>query len=370
MLHAQCWDTAAIKPAALGDAQAKNGKVYGNPVGTLGALGVLVPLGRNLFETILLNTEILDDGLPTGDLPPWRLEPQTATWTERAPRGPIDLLTWRSRRIRLIPTQQNKEAVIKHALVTGGDRLLASQDLEPHTAWARRDTKSEFKPKRHAPGRSAWEGLTALISLSQDGPSQTAQTSHLLEQISGRAREYVEPSYPLRVLAVGLNYGNKSAVVDSCISDVIPLPVASLRAEAAEVKAFLEELVDATRRLSYVLNRLARDLRIASGEDDQLKVGRSAGERFVHLIDPAVRRILVALQSHPDQTASARAAWRTIARYSARNIADELCKSVPPSAYQIKRKDGKLAPNAALAEMSFRREVRRVLPEEPEEVGQ
>ncbi|WP_067634938.1 type I-E CRISPR-associated protein Cse1/CasA, partial [Actinomadura latina] len=36
LLHAQCWDTAAIKTGAVGDPMVKSGKTTGNPTGPLG----------------------------------------------------------------------------------------------------------------------------------------------------------------------------------------------------------------------------------------------------------------------------------------------------------------------------------------------
>lgn len=77
LLHAQCWDTAAIKTGAVGDPQAAKGnKTTGNPTGPLGQLGVIVPTGRTLYETLLLNTPVLADGLDPADRPQW-------AWPER-----------------------------------------------------------------------------------------------------------------------------------------------------------------------------------------------------------------------------------------------------------------------------------------------
>lgn len=112
LLHAQCWDTAAIKTGAKDDEQAKKGKTTGNPTGPLGQLGVILPEGRTLYETLLLNTLVSWDAKAAGnaagvgreDYPQWQSpEPHTSSWRKRPAAGPLDTLTWQSRRIRLVP---------------------------------------------------------------------------------------------------------------------------------------------------------------------------------------------------------------------------------------------------------------------------
>jgi CRISPR-associated endonuclease Cas3-HD len=60
VLSAQCWDTAAIKTGAVGDEKkVRAGKTMGNPTGPLGQLGVVIPLGDTLFETLMLSVPIV-----------------------------------------------------------------------------------------------------------------------------------------------------------------------------------------------------------------------------------------------------------------------------------------------------------------------
>lgn len=109
LLATHCWDTAAIKSGAVGDPEVRAGKTTGNPTGPLGQLGVVVPLGRSLAETILLNLRIIPQGLRGGDRPQWRAEPSTAAWRRRPSLGDLDLLTWQSRRMRLIPERGDRD---------------------------------------------------------------------------------------------------------------------------------------------------------------------------------------------------------------------------------------------------------------------
>lgn len=122
-LYLQCWDTAGIKTGAQGDPQAKGGKTTGNPVAPLGRLGVVVPIGRNLFETLMLNTPIVADGLHPDDAPHWRSPVQIPEWSKRAPKGLLDNLTWQARRVRLVPEEIDGRVVVRSVVITGGDRL-------------------------------------------------------------------------------------------------------------------------------------------------------------------------------------------------------------------------------------------------------
>ena len=69
LLNTQCWDTARSIAGASGDSQVRDGKTTGNPVGPLGRLGVVLPTGRSLFETLMLNTPVVPDGLHPDDAP-------------------------------------------------------------------------------------------------------------------------------------------------------------------------------------------------------------------------------------------------------------------------------------------------------------
>ncbi|WP_242423541.1 type I-E CRISPR-associated protein Cse1/CasA, partial [Frankia sp. EI5c] len=242
LLAAHCWDTAAIKSGAAGDPQAKAGKTTGNPTGPLGQLGVVVPMGATLFDTLMLNLPTLPAGARrSDDCPQWRSpESATASWQVRAARGRLDLLTWQARRVRLIPEADAAVpggVVVRRVVLCAGDRLDGPvHDLEPHTAW--RQVKEPKKgdppvrPVRHQPGRAAWRGLAGLLAVH--GPTaEKVSAPALMQQVADlQADGYVPEDFPLRVLTVGVSYGTQSAVVDDVIVDEIPLPVAALAADS------------------------------------------------------------------------------------------------------------------------------------------
>lgn len=370
LLHTHCWDTAAIKTGAVGDPRAKGGKTTGNPTGPLGQLGVVVPLGRSLFETLMLNTPIRADGLPRGDRPQWCGEPQEPSWAERGPLGLLDLFTWQARRVRLFPSDSPDGVVVREVIVAAGDRLIADPDLEPHTAWALnpkpKSGEPPRRPRRLRAGRSAWQGLDSLLALDppEDG---TVETSDLLR----RAADLIDvlgENYPLNVLTTGVIYGSQWAVVDHVVVDNIPLPVIALRRDA-DVRETLVTVVAQVDQLTRAINDLAADLRRAAGGDP---VPWDRGQRpeleLIHQLDPYVRRLLAGLQREPHREAEGIDAWQRTAYRTVRGLADRLLDALPPSAFAGRRDERDRVHRPANAERVFLLRVASALPR-PEGTG-
>jgi CRISPR system Cascade subunit CasA len=372
LLHTHCWDVAAIKSGAVGDPQVKAGKTTGNPTGPLGQLGVIVPVGRTLYETLLLNLPILYDGLDPADRPQWAAEePAVAQWSTRPARGVLDLMTWQSRRIRLVPVETPQGTRITRVVVAAGDRLEGgTPEFEPHTAWTcTARPKAGQRPqrtRRHFSGRSAWRGLDALLALALPSDGEGPYTSVLLRQLGDlEAEGYLEPAYPLSLETYGLEYGNQSAVVENAITDSLPLPVAALAAENAHVRNALLEAVSQADRLGRAVDRLLIDLRRAGGGD---ALPRDKGERpsqlLLHTLDPVVRRLFVGLRGVGDDIdllEQGMTAWEETAWSTAEALAELQLAAAPPSAFGGRvTNDGTF--RTAVAERGFRNALYATLP--------
>jgi len=365
LLHTHCWDTAAIKTGAEGDPRVKRGKTTGNPTGPLGQFEAVIPMGRSLFDTLLLNTPIHPDGLPAGDRPQWRADPADATWEERPPHGLLDLLTWQSRRIRLFPSHGADGPVVREVLVCAGDRLEANHDLEPHAAWRRnprpRANQAPVTPRRPRAGRRAWQGLDALLALNPP-PDGEAEASALIRQASDLL-EVLGEDYPLRVLTTGVLYGNQSAVVDHVVADLMPLPVAALRQEQAAWE-LLVGVVTQTHYLSTALNGLHAELRRArGGEPVPWDRGQRPDAELLQRLDLQVRRLLTGLQEQPEREEEAEWAWQEAAHREVWRLAERMLDAVPPTAF-AGREDpaGNRVHRPANAEAFFRAQVAKTLP--------
>ncbi|MFD7713505.1 type I-E CRISPR-associated protein Cse1/CasA [Streptomyces sp. NPDC059786] len=359
LLHTHCWDTAAIKTGAVGDPKAKAGKTTGNPTGPLGQLGVTLLAGTTLFETLLWN---LPAGAPptSSDLPQWRrrepADPRsagTAQWQERAPEGLLDLWTWQSRRIRLIPETTEEGVRVTRVLVAAGDRMPYTPETEPHTMWrleptaGRKTDKGKNaaarprRPVRLQPGKAAWRGLDALLAperQSREAGERTSgfATSKLLDQ-AGALTPDLGATYPLRVELSGISYGNQSAVIDDIMFDALPLPLAALDADS-DVRAALLEVADQAEQLATAVNHLSADLRRALGtEPIPWDKGQRPGELVLHALDPLVRRLLAGMRTIEaadlERIEAGQLAWEQLAWRLSWEIADRLLQAVPVSAF-------------------------------------
>lgn len=367
LLSTHCWDTAAIKSGAVGDPQVKAGKTTGNPNGPLGSLGVVIPMGATLFETILLNTPIVSQGLDRDDRPQWRRAVATPEWAVRPARGLLDLLTWQSRRIRLLPdTDEQGRTVVRHVVLTAGDRLtVLPEAVEPHTAWRQVDHPRPGNPPRwpirHQPGRAAWRGMAALLTTRPEATDKVS-TAAMLDQLGNlRAEGRVPEDLRLQVLTVGLSYGNQSAVIEDVMSDTLPLPVAAL-ADGSPARELLLQVADQAERLRMAANDLGDDLRRAGG-GDKLPWDRSLrlGEELVHEFTPVVRRMLAGLQREPHRWAEARQAWKATARRLALAAAEPAIVAAPPTAFLGRPRSEAFSYRTSVAEARYRRAINAVL---------
>lgn len=352
LLHVHCWDTASIKTGAEGDPQAKNGKTTGNPTGPLGQLGVVVPTGATLYETLLLNTPVLPDGLEAGDRPQWAWDerpaslgcksPAAPTWSERPTSGLLDLLTFQARRVRLFTCETEQGLRVNRVIVSAGDRLARTPQYEPHTAWQHtakpKKGQPHQRPRRHTSGRAAWQGLSTLLAMSLPEQGDGPYTSLLLRQIGDlQADQVLSPRYPLGVETSGLEYGTQSAVVENAIGDDLPLPVNALLAQDEWLREALLECVDQADRVARALDGLNNDLRRASGGDPLPRdKGSRPSAQFLHSLDQTMRRLLVGLRTvgedDGDLLERARLAWEQSVQIAANREAGLLLAAAPPRA--------------------------------------
>ncbi|WP_283133410.1 type I-E CRISPR-associated protein Cse1/CasA [Rhizohabitans arisaemae] len=384
LIHAHCWDTAAIKSGAADDPQAKSGKTMGNPTGPLGSLGVIVPLGESLYETLLLNTPI--GTMPCDDRPQWGAEvddegarrpPRPGVWEIRPALGLLDLWTWQSRRIRLVPEQTSEGLRVQRVVICAGDRLSARPEWEPHTAWtyqkpAKGDSLPARRPKRHTAGKAAWRGLNALLALEQPSQDGGSETSILIRQLARfESQGHIPADYPLRVQTIGISYGTQSAVIEDVLFDEIPLPVAALRTDF-DVYSTLIEVVEQAEELARAVNILSGDLRRAMGTDPiPWDKGQRPGELVLHALDPLVRRLLAGVQAASedgDLLAQGRTAWETVAWKRTVEVAEQVLSNTAPHAFRgrTRKSDskakGEQSFRLATAERDFRRRLRYALP--------
>ncbi|MCP2332535.1 CRISPR system Cascade subunit CasA [Actinoalloteichus cyanogriseus DSM 43889] len=368
-MHVHCWDSAGIKTGALGDPHLVAGKTTGNPAGSLGGLGPVLPLGTTLFDTLLFNLPI---GPATpGDSPQWRRPPTGARWVSRPAVGPLDLLTWLSRRVLLLPVGgQGQPVRVRHAVVTAGDRLSGGVgEFEPHSVWtggrvAEGDEPS-WRPRRHVPGRLGWRGLSSMLALNPTSGGEPSCPPRVLDVLGGLVGdEGVPDDYPLRLAGSGVVYGSKSGTVDDVLADTVSVPVRVLRSEEARLRAAVAEVCQQAEELARAANRLSERLLSGTGTDSPTwNGGEAVGDSVLAALDTQVRRFLVKLSADAAVAGQGdverlRTAWEAAAVGALTRVVGPLLATPAGTA----RTTGRQRVSAQLALGTFRRRVREILP--------
>lgn len=385
LIHAQAWDTAGLKTGAIGDPKVTGGTTKGNKTGLLGGLGVVIPLGKTLKESLLLNLiprdqqKIVKDNLM--DLPVWEKEPLGSIWQERIPTGQCDLFTWASRRIKLIPKLDSKEVCIKEVIVTAGDRIagILPIDMEIHTAWKRspnqeskQKTYPVYTPVTHDPSKQIWRGLGALLARNKpdevtfkgkEAPLFVAPL--VLEWLGTLEDNDVTEISSLRIEAIGLTYGTQSAIIEDSYFDQLPLPALLLKKQEGSyvIVQKAQDAIQTAEEVSKIIRDLIGNLYRASGgkEDSQRKsLANAYISSFYYELDFLYRQLLVDLSKPNAELVSLEINWQISVKEIAEKIADLAIRSTPQAAFEIRETDGRDYSIPA-AEVFFRRGLHKAL---------
>lgn len=344
LLHVHCWDTAGIKTGAHGDPQAKQGKTTGNRTGLLGSLGVLIPTGTTLWETLMYNLLVLNDDIsPRDDTPTWERDPLTTAWQSRLPHGVLDLYGWPGRRVRIFPDRCQSGTAVRQVLVCAGDRLKDEStldSLEPHTAWYAMDdvaSSARYRPSRHRPGQQLWRGLGGILGrrFEKGDGGRHSMAPHVLTHLRS-VRLPKDKVVQLR--AYGVVYGIQSSVIDETYTDVLPLPVALLRPAGREgLDAMAVQCVEDSSRVAHALGQLAAETVLCSGGDEDAQLARrnSAQNRLYLVLDQPFRDWIAKLRDEESVDAY-RAEWHDRVRVEAQRLAKSIVNDAPPTALRTR----------------------------------
>lgn len=291
MLEVQAYGVAGIQTGAAGDPAVKGGKGYptGYPAWA-GNLSLLLPTGKNLAQTLLLNTPLRffpDEQRAGYDI----IQPTFRRDTER-PRGAADLLTWPNRRLRL---HVGRDRLVHRVQVSYGDTL-TPQNLnwaEPMCAWRMSDqqTKKEghdvLMPVMPDAKRQVWRGLAAHVGDRDHRPI----TLQWLDEL--RLAGILDPRQPVTWRVIGVEYGPQNSSVKSIIDESFSTLLAGLADPAFAALAI--SAVDASRGGAGALTYLASLLVRATGASDEERARDRAAAAGYAALDPVYRSWLVSL---------------------------------------------------------------------------
>lgn len=187
LLAIQAFDTGGMKTGRGPDKFAKAGPLI--------QAAVCLLRGRNLFQTLLLNLHQYrpEDREPFEferalDAPAWEQE-RPVLPADRYPDGYLDLLTWQSRRVLLVPEESERGIVVRSAALMKGFQF--PDGLDRHT----RETMVAYRraTAKNAPDPWPALGFREERALWRDGPAfmqsiaetnQCPKTIHWLSQLT------------------------------------------------------------------------------------------------------------------------------------------------------------------------------------------
>lgn len=277
LVISQAYDTAGIKSPVVGNTSAKSGKAYA-PKGALGtgwcgALGGIYLEGENLFRTLLLNWTLFLANVSvttSDDRAPWERETPSADTCQREPMGPIDLLTWQSRRMRLVPSEDGTS--VCGVIVSYGDVLIPAnkQRFEMMTGW--RESKQQQKklgtatvplmPVAPDTARALWRGLPSLLSVAD--PQLRPGVIRWMGELQG-VQSSDDWRLHVHIVCQGVSYGTQSSVVEDAVTDSVDLRATLLRKDSEAVVKLLD-VIDRTDRAVGALVHFTQNVERAQGD--------------------------------------------------------------------------------------------------------
>lgn len=297
LVHVHAYDTAGNKSAAKGDFRYVDGKGTGIGLAWLGQIGLMFVECRNLAETLLMNMIPNDQYNKVElkeidwekDIPCWERGSYKATSRgavdlgsirenreyEPLVNGPVDLMTWQARRVRL----HAQEGKVVGVTLAQGDRISSFNRylIEPMTTWrfSGPDGKrpSGYVAKPHEPSEFFWQGLPATLG-QMTGMKPVFNAQGVPEYRSGALIRWmgllhragiISQKQLIPVRAIGMKYHQKSKVTE-VFDDRLLLPVSLLIDDAGRARTHLRIALQATVEVAEALGSFAINALEASGK--------------------------------------------------------------------------------------------------------
>ena len=151
--------------------------------------GVAVLARATVFgRTLLLNT-IPRVSRPMDDLPPWERD-RPIIRTIRSVIGPIDQLTWPSRRVHLLPEPSKRGVMIREVITAAGERSDTKSE-DPQFCYLLGDKESAPFAVKFRTGKATWRDSAALFEGTRS--TYVHRRPWALDQLANLASEGLIP---------------------------------------------------------------------------------------------------------------------------------------------------------------------------------
>ena len=308
-------------------------------VGWLGKLGLVIAIGDNLFETLMLNLTLLDsNGTPWGDDRPLWEKPVSKA--ERnvitLPNSQAGMLTLQSRRVLL---ERSNSTVTGFRFVSGDIFPPEEAFSEMMTIWRYSkqpgDRTEHYRPRAFQPAVQVWRDFSSLVlQNSVDGrriPGVIWWLKHLVEG------EYMPSTSLFRIQTVGITYGTMQAVTTDVFSDSLSFNAGLLsELNSIWVTNIINEL-SITDKLVKEVGSLAQNIAKASGvKDGKADWAHGANARddakttAYYMLDPHFRMWLESIDPAADDVDMKIDEWWVTSQKLIRALGSELISNCSP----------------------------------------
>ncbi len=301
--------------------------------GWLGKLGLIIALGDNLFETLLLNLIFLKDGgneLWGEEEPVWEVEKvKSAERTEIVvPNNPSALLTLQSRRLHLF---REEDSVVGYALLGGDFFPKENAFAEQMTMWRIATQKKagppEYHPKRHNPSRQLWRDFSVLV-----GQSDAKHPPGVVAWLARLKTDNLIPRSYFCFQTAAVKYGDKDFFVDDVFGDSLSFNADLLTTLGEDWVNRIIDMIGKTDDLVRQVGNLAQNLAKAAGDSDGSSQKKAAQEQAYYLLDTPFRRWLEGIDPKRDSMNDACTQWWEQAEKIIRDFGKELVSQAGPQA--------------------------------------
>jgi len=314
---------------------------------------VILLTGVNLFQTLMLNMVNVDGRSsmpfefdPARDRPAWERQ-ASVTPAERHPDGYLDLLTWQSRRVLLVPERDGGSVVVRKVIVMKGYQFPDGADLhgkETMVAFQKREKAQRgddpWPPVGFGRERALWRDSLALLQKSTGKRQRPRTVDELAYRDLGRQQ-------PVTLCAFGIS--SDRAKVFLWRHERLPLPTAYVRDD--ELLAKLGEALKlaevGAERLRSAVRVMAERALSPAGNPDKKRlrelVDSLAAERLYWArLDVPFRRLMADLPDawSRDEEHITLCKWATAVRGAARNAFEAAARSLETSARGLRAAAG------------------------------
>ena len=323
LLYVNGYDDTSAKPTKEG--KAANGKMPSPGVGWLGKLGLVWIIGETVFETLMRNLLLVNQGeISEHELPVWERSDVPAC--ERVqippPENLSELYTIQSRRLLLF----REDALVTGYRLLGGEFFDREKTafFEPMTVWYGKTDKTGtiYAPRRHDASVQMWREFSRYFCMtgSENSVPGVIQWNRQLMRAGCIPKQSL-----MNVQIASVQYGDKDFFVKHIFSDQLQLHLSLLSELGAAWRQYIQDEIELCGKAAQLLSYLARDLFLASGGDTEKTADsmNSAKEQLYFAFDIPFRRWLSRIEADSDHV-TLQKEWRKEAKRITKQIGQEM----------------------------------------------